>query len=134
IHVSEPVEGEFSIAFEAFRRRVAVNFVIVLVARFAAHGIDQAAAAGDELQAGVEESAVESVFERLVKIADSPEFFLDIALFDFFGEGTERLRRGVASFERIENSFGGEHATLYRHVDAFEALRIEEAAGISDDQ
>ena len=67
-----------------WRRGMAVDVVIVLVAGFGAHGIDEAAAAGDELQAGVEEAAVEAVLERLMEIADGPEFFFDVALLRLF--------------------------------------------------
>ena len=119
IDVGEAIEGEFAVAFEALGRGMAIDLVIVLVAGFGAHGIDEAATAGDELQAGVEEAAVESVFEGLVKIADGPEFFFDVALLDFFGEGAERFRGSVAGFQRVENSFGGEHAALHGHVNAF---------------
>src|SRR5437868_11972168 len=50
IDVGEAVEGEFAIAFEPLRRRAAVDFPVGLVARVRAHGIDQAAAAGDLLK------------------------------------------------------------------------------------
>src|SRR3984957_3145350 len=66
-----------------------------------------------------------------MEIADGPQFFFDVAGFDFFREGAESFSCGVAGFERFENCFGGEHAGLHRHVNAFEALRIEEAAGIA---
>ena len=113
IDVGEAIEGEFAVAFETLGRGMAIDLVIVLVAGFDAHRIDEAATAGDELQAGVEEAAVESVFEGLVEIADGPEFFLDVACFDFFREGAERFRGSVAGFQRFENGFGGEHAGLF---------------------
>src|SRR5580704_14692531 len=69
-----------------------------------------------------------------MEVADLPKFFFDVAGFDFFREGAERFGAGVAGLERFENRFGGEHARLDRHVNAFEALRVEEAAGIADDQ
>jgi hypothetical protein len=63
VDVGEAIESEFAVALEARRRGMAVDVVIVLVAGFDVHRIDEAAAAGDELQAGVEESAVEAVLE-----------------------------------------------------------------------
>ena len=98
IDVGQAIEGELAVAFEAFGRGVAVDFVIVLVASIDAHGIDQAAAAGDELQAGVEQTAEKTVLEGLMKIADGPEFFLDVALLDFLGESAEGFRGGIADF------------------------------------
>ncbi len=62
IDVGEAIERELAVALEARRRGMAV-VVIVLVAGFGVHGIDEAAPTGDELQAGVEEAAVEAVFE-----------------------------------------------------------------------
>src|SRR5215471_12948321 len=69
-----------------------------------------------------------------MKVADLPEFFPNVALLDSLGEGAQRFGGSVAGLERFENRFGSEHAALHRHVNAFEPLRIEEAAGITDDE
>ena len=63
VDVGEAIEGEFAVAFEARGSGMAVDVVIVLVAGFGVHRIDEAATPGDELQAGVEKAAVEAVLE-----------------------------------------------------------------------
>src|SRR5271169_6298820 len=112
VDVGEAVEGEFAVAFEAFR----------------------GGAAGDLLESGMEEAAEHAVLKGLMKIANLPEFFFDVALLDFLREGAEGFYGGVAGFQGLENGFGGEHAALHGHVDAFEALGVEEAARIADDE
>src|SRR5580658_3019934 len=87
VDVGQAVEGEFAVAFEALGRMAAVNLFVVLVAGVNVHGIDKAAATRNLLKSAEEESAVETVFEGLVKIADSAELFFDEALVDFLGEG-----------------------------------------------
>ena len=44
------------------------------------------------------------------------------------------LRGSVAGAERFVNRFRGEHAALDRGVNSLEALRIQQAGGIADDQ
>src|SRR5690348_16553072 len=134
INVREAVEGEFAVAFEAFSHGAAVDFSVGFIAGVCAHGIDQAAASGDLLKRGVKESAEHAMLKRLVKISDLPKFFLDVAFFDFLREGAQRLSRSVAGPQRLENRFGGKHAALHRQVNALEALRIKEAAGITNDE
>ena len=63
VHVRQPVEGELAVPVEALRSGPAVDFVIGLVARVRAHGIDQAASAGDELQARVKQSAEQAALK-----------------------------------------------------------------------
>ena len=91
VDVGKAIESELTIAFEAFGPGAAVDFFVGFVARMGAHGIDQAAAAGDLLKRGVKESAQHTVLKRLVKIANLPELFLDVALFDFLGEGAQHF-------------------------------------------
>jgi len=86
------------------------------------HRIDQATPARNELQSGVEQAAVQAVFEGLVKIANRPEFFLDVALLDFSRKGTQSLRRGIARLERLEDSLRRQHPALDRHMDALKSL------------
>src|ERR1700675_3279442 len=74
------------------------------------------------------------MLEGLMEIANLPQFFFDVALLDFFGECAESFCGGVAGFERVENCFRREHAAFHGQVDSFEPLRIEETAGIADDQ
>src|SRR5229473_7317126 len=69
-----------------------------------------------------------------MEIAHRPEFFFDPALLDFFRKGRERFRGSVAREQSLENSFGGQHPALHGHVNALEALRIEKARGVADDQ
>src|ERR1700683_828595 len=56
IDVGEAVESELAVAAKASglidQGAVAIQLFVFLVARFAVHGIDQAAAAGDELNSG----------------------------------------------------------------------------------
>ena len=59
VDVGQAIESEFAVAFEAFGGGAAVDFFVVLVASVDVHGIDQAAAAGDLLEA-VEEEAAEA--------------------------------------------------------------------------
>src|SRR5271169_1087774 len=99
-----------------------------------AHRINEAAAAGDLLDGSVKESGEEAVLKGLVEVADLPEFFFDVALLDFFRKVFKRCRGGIAGFQGLENCFGGQHAALHGHVDAFEALGVEEAAGVADDE
>src|SRR5579859_3158806 len=134
VDVAKAVESELTIAFEAVGSGATVDFLVGFVAFVGGHGVDEAAAAGDLLESGVDEAAEHAVLEGLVEIADLPQFFFDVTLLDFFGEGAERFCGGVAGFQDVENCFGGQHAALHGHVDAFEALRIEEAAGIADDE
>ena len=63
IDVGEAIESEFAVTFEAFGRGAAVDFFIGFVAGVRAHGINQAAAAGDLLERGVKESAKHAVLE-----------------------------------------------------------------------
>src|SRR6266852_2845122 len=52
----------------------------------------------------------------------------------FFLKRAQLVRGRVARFQCFKNGLGGEHSALDGHVNAFEALRIEEAGGIPDDQ
>jgi hypothetical protein len=63
IDVGKAVKGKFAVTLKALGSGTAVDFLVVLVARVDVHGIDQAAAPGDEMQAGVEQSAVQPVLE-----------------------------------------------------------------------
>src|SRR5579864_4332194 len=134
VDVGQAIEGKFAVAFEAFWGGAPVDFFVVLVPGFGVHGVDEAAAAGDLLEGGVDEAAEHAVLKRLMEIADLPEFFFDIALLDLLREGAERFGCGIAGFQGLENCFGGQYAALHGHVDAFETLRIEEAAGVADDE
>ncbi len=87
VDVGEAVESEFAIAFKTLGSGAAVDFLVVLVAGFGMHGIDEAAAAGDLLESSMEEAAEHAVSKGLVEIADLPEFFFDVALLDFLREG-----------------------------------------------
>src|SRR5205807_214058 len=86
VDVGKAIEGELAVAFEPFRRRAAVDFFVGFVARVRAHWIDQAAATGDLLNCGVKKTAKHTVLKRLVKIADLPKLFFDVALVDSFRE------------------------------------------------
>src|SRR5207237_9621344 len=84
IDVGEAIESQFAIALETFGRRAAVDLFVGFVAGVRAHGINQAAATGDLLERGVNESGKHPVREGLVKIANVPELFFDVTLLDLF--------------------------------------------------
>src|SRR4029077_4916481 len=69
-----------------------------------------------------------------MEVANLPQFVANIALIDAVLKYAKRSSGGVARFERLENCLCGQHAALHRQMNSFEALRIEEAAGIADDQ
>src|SRR2546421_351977 len=96
VDVGKAIEGQLAIAFEAFGRGAAVDLLVSFVARVRAHGVDQTAATGDLLKRRVNKPAKHAVLKRLVKIADLPKFFLDVALFDPLREGAQRFGRSVA--------------------------------------
>ena len=87
IDVGEAVESEFAVAAKASglvdEGAVAIQFLVFLVARFAVHGIDQAAAASDELDSRFCEAGPEAPMKCLVKITDFPQLFFDPAIFEF---------------------------------------------------
>ena len=91
VDVGEPIESELAIASEAFGRKPAVDFFVGFVAWMRPHGIGQAPAARDLLKRGVKKSAKHPVLKRLMEIAHTPEFFLDVALLDFFRERAQRF-------------------------------------------
>src|SRR6267143_5257737 len=96
IHIRPPIKRQFAIALESIGSRLPVDFFVRLMPRARAHGIDQPAPAGDLLERGVKESAKHSMLERLMKIPHLPQFFLDVAMLDFFREHTQCFRRSVA--------------------------------------
>ena len=76
IDVREAIKGKLAIAFESRRliheRGVAMELYVFLVAGLGAHRIDQAAPAGDELQAGVNQALPQAVVESLMEIPHEP--------------------------------------------------------------
>src|SRR5580704_16476853 len=138
VDVGEAVEGELAVTFVAQRlideMRGAVAFFVFLVARLAEHGVDQAATAGNELQAGLNETGNEAAVKGLMEIANFPQFFFDPAFIELARVGGEDGCRGVAFAEGFVNGFGGEHAGFNGGVDAFQALGIQYASGIADDE
>src|SRR6202042_751268 len=74
VDVGEAVEGELAVTFVAQRlidqMRAAIALFVFLVARLAVHGVDQAAAAGNELQPGLNEAGNQAAVESLVEIAN----------------------------------------------------------------
>ena len=119
IDVGEAVEGEFAVAGKARDGGSAVDFFVGFVAGVRGHGIDEAASAGDLLEGRVEKAGELAVSEALMKITDLPQFFFDVAGFDFGLVGAEGFCGRVAGFERVECGFGGEHAALHGKVNAF---------------
>src|SRR5437660_11875216 len=89
VDVGKAIEGELAVAFEPFRRRAAVDLLVSFVARVRAHGVDQTAATGDLLKRRVNKPAKHATLKRLMKIADLPKLFFDVALFDSFGESAQ---------------------------------------------
>ena len=69
-----------------------------------------------------------------MEISHGPQLFFDPALLDLARKRRERFRRGVARLERLENRLRREHSALDRRVNALEALRIQQAGRIADDQ
>jgi len=67
----------------------------------------------------VDEAGKLAVREALMEVADFPQFFFDVAIFDFGLESAERFGGSIAGFERFEGGFGGKHSTFYREVNAF---------------
>ena len=94
--------------------------------------IAQAASSGDLLQSGIQHSHPKAAFESLMKVADFPELIFDPTLLDLLLKLTECRRRRIAFRQRIESRFGREHATLDGEVNAFQALRIQEAGGVAE--
>src|SRR5258707_10397018 len=84
IDVCQAIERKFSVSLEAFGRGAAENRLVGFVAGVRVHGGDNSGAARNLLQPGVEESIQQPVAERLVKVANFPEFFLDVAVIDLF--------------------------------------------------
>src|ERR1700730_2236713 len=90
IYVRQTVKGQFAVTLKAFWLALrsahcrAIELFVGLVARMSAHGIDEAAASGNELQAGVEQSREQTMLEGLMKIANLPKLFFDVALLHFF--------------------------------------------------
>src|SRR6266568_546298 len=134
VDIGEAVEGQLGIALEALGSGRAVDFVIRLIAGVRAHRVNQAAPAGNQLQARVKHSTKKTVLKGLMEIAHRPEFSFDPALLDFFRKGRERFRGSVAREQSLKNSFGRQHPALHGHVDALEALRIQKARGVADNQ
>jgi hypothetical protein len=83
VDVGEAIKRQFAIAFEALGRGTAIDFPVGFVARVRAHGINQAAAAGNLLKRSVKKTSQHAVLEGLMKIADLPELFFDVALLNF---------------------------------------------------
>src|SRR6266702_2648650 len=86
IHIRQPVKRKFTVAFEPFlvilRTLCSSNLFVVLVSRFRAHRIDQAATARNLLKRRVEESSKHAMLKRLMEIPYLPHFIANVALFD----------------------------------------------------
>src|ERR1700687_4932588 len=122
IDVGEAVEGQLATTLEPPRGGPPMDFLVGFEVGVRAHRIDQAAAAGDELQAGMDKASQHSVLEGLMKIAHLPQLFFYIALVDFLRERAQHFCGGVTSLKRFENSFSREHTAFHRQVNALEAL------------
>src|SRR5260370_2538479 len=110
IDVCQAVERKFSVSLEAFGRGAAENGLIGFVAGVRVHGIDNSGAAGNLLQAGVEESIQQAVAEGLVEIANFPEFFLYVAVIDLFLIKLQSLGGLVAHLHTFANLSLGRQA------------------------
>src|SRR5882757_7363758 len=119
IDVGEAVESEFAVSRETRLGELAVDFPVGFVADVCAQGIDEAASASNLLKCSVDEAGKLAVREALMEVADFPQFFFDVAIFDFGLEGSERFGGCISGFERFESGFGREHSTLYREVNTF---------------
>src|SRR6202162_3511070 len=114
IYVRQTVEGQFAVALEALWivlrsvRRRAVEFFVGFVAGMVAHGIDEAAATRNELQASLEQPRDQTMLEGLMEIADLPQLFFDVALLDFLGKRAQHFCRRVPSFQRVKNCLCGQ--------------------------
>src|SRR4029077_8231952 len=112
----------------------AIELLIFLVACLGAHGIDETAATSDELQSCFHEAGIQAAVKGLMEIPYFPQFFFDPTIVELLLIRSELCGRGVARAEGFVDCFGGEHATFDRRVNAFEALGIQQACGITDDQ
>ena len=72
--------------------------------------------------------------ESLMEIPDAPELFLQPALLDFPLIIFELLCGCIAGAERLIDCFRREHSALDGRVDSLEALGIQQARRIADDQ
>ena len=68
-----------------------------------------------------------------MKVADLPEFVLDPARFHSLLKIAQRGGGEIIFLQRLECSFGGEHAALDGQMNAFQPLRIQKAGGVAED-
>ena len=69
-----------------------------------------------------------------MKVPHFPQFVANVTLLYALLKFAERFAGGIARFQSFENCFGGQHAAFHGQMNSFQALRIKEAAGITDDQ
>src|SRR3954470_10670867 len=95
--------------------------------------VEPAHAAGELLKSGVEHADPEALFEALMEIADGIQFLLDPGRLNPFLECADCSRGEVVGLDGVEGSFGSEHATLNREMNAFQTLRVEESGRVAED-
>src|SRR5215203_524447 len=69
-----------------------------------------------------------------MEVAHAPQLLRDPALTYQLTVALELLSRIVLFEQRLEDRLRGEHAALDGRVDALEALRVEEAGRVADEQ
>src|SRR5215471_5063849 len=79
-------------------------------------------AAGELLQAGMQQSSPEAVGEALMEIAYLPELFSNPAGFDPALEIAQGGGGSVGLLQSFECALGGQHSALDSEVNSFQAL------------
>src|SRR5687767_15989581 len=89
---------------------------------------------GNKLQPGVDQPQPTSVSKSGVEVSHLAQFGNDPTLVHEPLIVGQLFRREVARDKRLEDRFGGEHATLDRGVNSFQTLRVEKTGAVAREQ
>src|SRR5579872_2476678 len=93
--------------------------------------IAQAATSGELLNSCMEQACEESMLESLMKVANFPKFVFDPTGFNLLLKAAQHSSGKIIFLQRLESGLRGQHTALDRQMNAFEALRVEEAGRVA---